>query len=354
MIEPNWLVIKSDSGLKNKLMMREKVIDTTRHFFKSQGFHEVETPLLVKNPGTEPYLEVFKTELKIQNQTSQPAFLTTSPELLMKKLLAGGLGSIFQICKSFRNDEGIGDLHNSEFTMLEWYRTPGDYLDIMRDCEGLLSSVYDATHNFDQTQTKSARLLSYHGKTYDLTPPFGRVRLPDAFTQYAGVSLNDLLDEIKLPQIAHQKGYGLSMDLTWEEAYSLILTNEIEPHLGQTRPTFLYDYPLAQAALSKPCADDPRFAQRFELYLAGMELANAFSELVDADEQERRCQQDLVERKRLGKTEYDYDREFIAALRQGMPETGGIALGVDRLVMLMADAGSMEEVLFFPQGQMFG
>ncbi len=311
----------------------------------------------MKNPGTEPYLEVFETQLKIQNQESQPAFLTTSPELSMKKLLAGGLGNIFQICKSFRNAEGVGDLHNSEFTILEWYRTPADYLDIMADCEGLLGAVYQATRLPGQDDgpgdSTADKKLSYQGKTYDLTSPFDRIRLPDAFVQYADVSSADLLDEVKLPRIAHQKGYGLSLNLTWEEAYSLILTNDIEPHLGQVKPTFLYDYPLAQAALSRPCASDPRLAERFELYLAGMELANAFSELTDADEQEKRCQQDLEERKRLNKTQYDYDREFIQALRVGLPPTGGIALGVDRLTMLFANAGSMEEVLFFPQRQAF-
>ncbi len=344
----NWQQLSTDDALKKSLLIRETVIDSIRAFFKSQGFHEVETPLLVKNPGTEPYLEVFETTLKRQNRPPQPAFLTTSPELSMKKLLAGGLGNIFQICKSFRNDEGTGDLHNSEFTILEWYRTNADYRDIMTDCENLLVAIYDTVFGHQKK-----RLLKYQGKEYDLFLPFDRISLPSAFEKYAGISLDDLLSPEKLPQIAHRKNLGLSLNLTWEEAFSLILTNEIEPQLGQTRPTFLYDYPLAQAALAKRKEDDPRLAERFELYLAGMELGNAFTELTDWQEQEKRCQADLAERQRLNKTIYDYDHQFIAALKNGMPPTGGIAVGVDRLIMLFADASSIDQVLFFPQSQLF-
>lgn len=343
----NWKNIQKDSALRKSLLTRQKVVTAIRDFFTQEGFLEVETPLLVRSPGTEPYLEVFETVLRAPNTTDQQAFLLTSPELYMKKLLAAGLGSIFQICKSFRNMEGASSFHNPEFTILEWYRTPAAYIEVMQDCEKLLLYILQKVHNTTDT------VLKYQGKQYELQAPWERISVAEAFAKYAAVTTDELLDERALRARAAQKGYAVSEETTWEEAYNQILLNEIEPHLGVDRPTILYDYPASQAALSRKKPTDPRFAERFEFFIGGIELGNAFTELTDAAEQKTRMEHDLLVRKQLGKTEYVLDEDFIDALEAGLPQTGGIAVGVDRLVMLFADAASIQETLFFPSDQLF-
>jgi len=344
----NWQLLKTDQKLKQNLLIREQVVDAIRMHFKSQGFHEMETPLLVKSPGTEPYLEVFETTLKIANQKDQPAYFLTSPEYALKKLLVAGMGSIFEITKSFRNGEGVSDTHNSEFTILEWYRTPGNYEHIMVDFEELMKSIFQCLW-----PEKPDLQLNYQGQSYDLSAPWERISMAEAFLKYAQVGIDDLLDEVVLPEIARRKNLLENSQANWEEAFHAILLNEIEPNLGRTKPTILYDYPASQAALSKKKISDPRFAERFEVFLAGLELGNAFSELADAQEQEERFLAELRLRDDLGKTKFDLDRDFIEALREGLPETGGIAVGVDRLVMLFADEADIGRVVAFPQRDLF-
>ena len=367
----NWKKIKEadseKSTLTEKLLTREKVIDAIRLFFKNEGFHEVETPLLVQSPGTEPYLEVFESELITPNYENKKSYLLTSPELAMKKLLSAGFGSIFQICKSFRNGEGLSSFHNPEFTILEWYRVEADYLDVMKDCENLMLFILGELG----LNKNGENILNYQGVEYDLSTPWERISVSEAFEKYAGVSPDEMLSETEIVRIAKDKGYEVDENTTWEQAYNQILLNEIEPFLGKKKleekskltggfvltekikPTILYDYPVSQAALSKKKDSDPRFAERFEFYIGGIELGNAFSELTNADEQKSRMIDELNLRKKLGKTEYKMDQDFIEALELGMPRTGGIAVGVDRLVMLFADAASIKETLLFPVEDVF-
>lgn len=343
-----WQSLSHNPSALRPFKVREIVIDTIRSHFKSEGFLEVETPLLCENPGTEPYLEVFKTTLKAQNFTDRPGFLVTSPELFMKKLLAAGVGSCFQICKSFRNEEGISAFHNHEFTILEWYRVDADYTDVMQDCEQVLLSILRAV-----TGDATATILHYQGKEYDLSMGWERISVAEAFEQFAGIDTDTLLSKDKLLKAGAEKGYAVLKDTEWEEIYNQIFLNEIEPNVGVTKPTILYDYPASQAALSKRKENDPRFAERFEFYLAGLELGNAFSELTDHDEQRARMQEDLEIRKKLGKYEYNLDEDFFTALKMGLPQTGGIAVGVDRLVMLFADVPTVRDTLFFPIHEVF-
>ncbi len=336
----NWQKIKAEPEKLKKFFWREKTIDLLRQFFKARDFHEVETPLLVPNPGTEPYLEVFATKLQLQDEEAKTGFLVTSPELQMKKLLAAGLGNIFQISKSFRNGEGRSLTHNSEFTILEYYRQDATYFDLMNDMDTLLPYL------------TGGMTLTYQGKIYDLSQGCDRIRVKEVFEKYANVNEDELLDQNKLKEKAKEKGYQVNEKTTWEEMYNQIFLNEIEPQLGQKKPTIVYDYPKEQAALAKLCADQ-NYAQRMEVYLAGLELGNGFSELTDAAEQESRCQADLRERARLGKMTYDYDHDFIAALEAIDFPAAGIAIGVDRLVMLLADASDITEVTFFPTREIF-
>lgn len=337
--------------------MRERVIDGIRLFFKQDGFHEVETPLMAKYPGTEPFLEVFETELKRGGGTgevgragtgrTERAFMLTSPEFAMKKLLVAGFDKIFQVCKSFRNGEGRSSKHNPEFTILEWYRTKANYKDIMADCQALLLHL---AHSL-----VCSSVISYQGKQYDLAKPWVKFSVAEAFSKWVGLDKDELLDREAIIRRAKQEGYKVDKNTTWEEAYNQLFLNLIEPELAKfDTPVIIYDYPAAQAAYSKKKESDPRFAERFEFYLAGIELGNAFSEENDPDIQEAKFKQDLADRKKMRKTDYGLDQDYIEALRAGLPPSGGIAVGVDRLIMLFADAKSIQETIFFPSEEVFG
>lgn len=339
-----WQKLKSHPQRVRLVKQRAQVLSSIRTFFTQQDFVEVETPLLVKQPGTEPYLEVFQTTLKVADGSQHDAFLLTSPEYAMKKLLVAGMPKIFQICKSFRNGEGIGPMHNHEFTIMEWYRAGADYNQLMTDCEELFQFVAEQLYG-----TSSA--LSFQGKKYDIDTPWLRFTVAELFEKYIGVSKDELVSNALL-NIAREKGHS-SVE-SWDEAFTLLMMNDIEHQIAKlNQPIFIYDYPASQAALSRKKADDPRFAERFELFFAGIEIANAFSELTDAAEQKQRCQQELLERKKMGRTEYGLDNDFFAALEAGMPESAGIALGIDRLIMVMLDQSSIKDVLLFPVDEVF-
>ena len=235
--------------------------------------------------------------------------------------------------------------HNPEFTILEWYRVGANYLDIMKDCEALVSHI---ARSLGRGET-----LTYQGRTIDLTAPWERMTIAQGFKKYAGVDFDLFLDERHAREIAIKKGYTVESTTTWEEIYNQIFLNEIEPHLGQGRPTIIYEFPGVLGALAKKKESDPRFAERFEFYIAGLELGDAYSELTDPVEQEARFKKEMAELKRLGKTTYDYDHDFIDALKVGLPTCSGIAVGVDRLVMLMADVANIADTLFFPAVEEF-
>lgn len=314
-----WQKIKNNPELLKRYLVREKVIDTIRSFFKDQKFREVFTPTLVPVPSIEPNLEVFKTELRTSRGIKRDGYLIMSPEFSIKKLLAAGVGNCFEIARCFRNEEEVSVLHNPEFTILEWYRINADYMDVMRDFEQLFLKIIDSNK------------LVYQGQEYDLSTPWPRITVADAFKKYAGKDVLKVSDE----------------------DFYKIFFNDIEPSLAKShKPFFIYDYPISQASLSRP-AKDPRFAERFEVFLAGIELGNCFSELTNAVEQKRRFELDLAERKKHGKTIYPIDEDLIEALESGLPPVSGIAVGVDRLIMLAADAPTIADTLFFSGNELF-
>ena len=314
-----WQKIKNDPKILKQYLVREKVIDTIRSFFKEQGFHEVQTPTLVPIPSIEPNLEVFKTELRTSRGVKRNGFLIMSPEFSIKKLLAAGIGNCFEIIRCFRNEEEVSSLHNTEFTMLEWYRINADYTDVMSDFEDFFLKIIGSDK------------LNYQGQTFDIKKPWPRISVAEAFKKFAGKDVLKVSDE----------------------DFYKIFFNEIEPALAKSKkPFFIYDYPISQASLSRP-AKDPRFAERFEVFLAGVELGNCFSELTDAAEQLKRFERDKRERKGLGKSEYPIDMDLIEALKSGLPPVSGIAVGVDRLIMLAADVPTVADTMFFPANEIF-
>jgi lysyl-tRNA synthetase class 2 len=348
----NWMILKKEKDKREKFFLRAKILSLIRDFFSGQNFLEVETPSLVALPGMEPHLDPVRVSLPMA-AGQRAAYLITSPEYAMKKILAAGFKKIFEICKSFRGGEAMDDLHNPEFTILEWYRVNADYNDIMKDVERLLVYIARRLSKKSSAKSKTKNLkINYQRQKVDLTPPWPRLTVRDAFRKYAGVDLDKALTRKSLARAAKNKGYSVSKNDTFDDIFFKIFLSEIESHLGKERPVILYDWPAQMAALSRRKRSDPRYAERFEVYIGGLELGNAFSELTDPAEQRERLVKERKLRKKFGKKIYDIDKDFIRALGE-MPPSGGIAMGVDRIVMLFADAKSIDEVLFFPANKIF-
>lgn len=340
-----WQRIKENPSLWDRYFVREHVIDAVRSFFKEQQFHEVETPILLSHPAAESYLDVFETTLLNRHRQGTCAYLSTSPELALKKLIVAGIGNCYSLTKSFRNMETDSYTHNPEFTILEWYRVGATYTSLMEDCQKLTVHINQKLGN--------GTMLTYQGMTFDLTEPWEKITVKEAFKTWADVDFDAFQDIPTARQIAQKKGYTVSQDNTWEELYDQIFLNEIEPHLGRSAPTIIYEFPGCLAALSKKKPGDPRYAERFEWYLGGLELGDCYTELTDGKEQQDRFDHEILELKRLGKTTYEYDHDFIDALNTGMPDTSGIAVGLDRLIMLFANTTRIADTLFFPMTELF-
>ena len=324
--------VSLSQSVQTNLRKRARIISGIRRFFDEKGFVEVETPLMVPQPGMEPHLEAFQTVYEMRQ-----FYLHTSPEYAMKRLLAGGFERIYQICKVFR-DEPVGRMHTPEFTMLEWYRAFADYTDIMVDTEYLIAEL--ATDLYGEPVVRMGQCA------VDLTPPWERLSVREAMLRYADVTADPYLEtDAFIRQAGHET---VDEDDPPDVAFFKVFLDRVEPHLGVQKPTILCDYPAPMAALAKRKFSAPDLAERFEVYIAGVELCNAFTELNDPDEQRQRLEEEAAQRVREGNPAYPIDERFLAALEYGMPPSGGIALGVDRLVMLLTGASSIGEVMAFP------
>jgi lysyl-tRNA synthetase class 2 len=325
------------------LKMRTRILAACRQFFGREYFTEVDVPALQVSPGNEAHLSAFATELIGPDAKRSPLYLATSPEFAMKKLLAAGETRIFTLAHSFRNRER-GPLHHPEFTMLEWYRANEDYVRLIEDCAGLLSEAAIAT---------GVDTFSYRGRTMHAFAEPEIVSVADAFMEHATIDLLATLDAAgqgnrdALARGAAGHGIRITPDDTWSDIFSKTLSEVIEPKLGVGRATILIDYPASEAAWARPKANDPRLAERFELFACGVELANAFGELTDPIEQRRRFAAQMAARARVYGESYPVDEDFLAALG-AMPPACGIALGFDRLVMLASGAERIEQVMWAP------
>ncbi len=348
-MKKNWQKLKEDARGRKYFFLRAKIISLIRDFFYSQDFLEVETPSLVRLPGMEPYLDPVETEILFGGEKSK-AYLITSPEYAMKKILAAGFPKIFQICKSFRGGEGSDRLHNPEFTMLEWYRANADYWSIMEDAENLFLHI--AGGLAPAGGKGEGKEIFYRGKKIDLSPPWIKMTVREAFKKYAKIDLDKVLDIQELSRAAISKGYSVEAGDRFEDIFFKIFLNEIEPNFEKAKPIIIYDWPVEMAALARRKSDGSRYAERFEIYAGGMELGNAFSELIDKEEQRERLLGEKKLRKKMGKEVYGIDEDFLTALKS-MPPSGGIAMGVDRVVMLFSDAKEIEDIIFFPAKEIF-
>ena len=321
---------------------RGRIGASLRRFFTEGGFVEVETAILQVSPGNETHLHAFATDIEAPDGDRSRLMLRTSPEFACKKLLAAGETRIFEFARVFRNCER-GALHHPEFTLLEWYRTNEPYDVLMADCTALLAGAAEAV---------GTRQLSFRGRISDPFAEPERLTVAEAFKKFADIDLLATItaNEVDAEGFAAQlqtAGVRMAVDDTWSDMFSRVLVEKIEPRLGLGRATILYEYPAAEAALARRKASDARVAERFELYACGVELANAFGELTDADEQRSRFEVAMAEKQRRYGHRYPIDEEFLKALSQ-MPPASGSALGFDRLVMLATGAAQIEQVLWTP------
>lgn len=321
-----------------RLRQRANILDCIRTFFRDREFLEVETPAMVRLPGMEPHLTPFRTTPA--DAAVGDRYLHTSPEYAMKRMLAQGFERIFQICKAFR-DEPASTMHNPEFTLLEWYRAYADISHIMEDAEHLIFDLALAT-------TGSTSII-YRDNTVDLAPPWPRLSVAEALEEYAGITFDLSGDLARFTPHVRGKGFTqVAPDDDFDTAFFKVFLDHVEPHLGSPKPVFLTGYPASMAALAKLKPEAPHLADRVEIYIASVELANGFTELNDPDEQRSRLNDEARQRVIDGGTALAVDDRFLAALESGMPPAGGIALGVDRLVMLLTGATKIEDVIAFP------
>lgn len=323
------------------LVARGRIKAAFRRWFEDQGFTEVETAALQVSPGNEAHLHAFATSVVSNDGEARTLYLHTSPEFAMKKLLAAGERRIFTFAPVYRNRER-GALHHPEFTMLEWYRAGENYEQLIEDCHALLALAADVT---------GLALWHYRGLSCNPLAVPARVTVAEAFRD-AGVDLAATIacpsvDRDALAAAAIAAGITVQPDDTWSDLFSRILVARVEPKLDKGRPVVLDRYPRHEAALARSCPDDPRYAERFELYAAGIELANAFGELTDPVEQRARFVAEMDEKERRHGERYPIDEDLLAAL-PSMPPTAGIALGFDRLVMLATGAERIDQVLWTP------
>lgn len=329
----------------HNLRARAEIIKLIRAWFSERGFTEVHSPRLVGLPGQEPYLEPFWTEVHAPSSDARrtthdavlPAALITSPEYAMKRLLAAGMDRIYDLGPCFRNGEPWDGTHDPEFLLLEWYRRDAELADLMDDTESLVMSV---AREFRVEPSVLAR-------------SWRRLTVADAFKEYLNVNLDSLLENREgMAELARSLGQTVTDQDNWDDLFFKIFLTHIEPKLGLEQPVFLYRYPASMAALSRRSTDDPRYADRVELYIGGLELANGFAELSDPVEQRARFEEDTALRAALGKSTWPIDEAFLSDLPQ-MGNAAGIAFGIDRFVMLLTSATSINDVIPFSARERF-
>ena len=329
--EKPWFHPSRHEDRRGFLLARNKIIAAIRQWFDQREFLEVDVPALQVSPGNEAHLHGFKTTLIHNDGSSSPRYLHTSPEFHCKKLLAAGEKRIFFLGHVFRNREST-PTHAPEFTMLEWYRAGAPYREIIEDTLALV-------------RLAASGLFNWRGRKCDPLADAEWLTVAEGFQKYAGVDLLATLDGNKPNRdaLAAQSPVPFQADESWSDIFSRILVEKIEPHLGNGRVTVFYEYPSCEAALARVCAHDKRVAERFELYAAGVELANGFGELTDATEQRRRFEEEMEIKERTYGERYPIDEELLRALTI-MPEASGVALGMDRLIMLATGATGIDQV----------
>ncbi|PTE15110.1 EF-P lysine aminoacylase EpmA [Pseudogemmobacter blasticus] len=341
MTQTPWWHPSRHADRRPLLLARNRIQAAIRGWLAAEGFVEVDPAALQISPGNEAHLHAFRTTAIGNDGVGMDRYLHTSPEFAMKRLLAAGETRIHSFGHVWRNRER-GPLHSPEFTMLEWYRTGEPYERLMQDIAAWVQLAAEGP-------------LRFRDRTCDPAAPYERVSVAEAFAAHAGIDLLATLaadgapDADALAAQMDRAGIARGPGESWSDLFSRILSEKVEPRLGMGRLTVLDRYPAAEAALARRCPDDPRVAERFEVYACGVELANGFGELTDPVEQRARFEEEMAIKARVYGETYPIDEDFLAALAL-MPPAAGCALGFDRLVMLTTGAPSVEAVMWVPAG----
>ena len=338
--QSRWFAPDRHADRRPFLLARNRIVAAIRSWFATHDFIEVDCAALAISPGNEAHLHGFATDLIQPDGTAERRYLHTSPEFACKKLLAAGETRIFNLGHVFRNRERTLT-HSPEFTMLEWYRVREDYEIIIEDTLALIRLA---------AETAETQVFRWRARECAPLAEAEWLTVNDAFRRYAGV---DLLSTLAIDgsadrdMLAELSPVRVAADDTWSDIFSRILSEEVEPNLGNGSITVLYEYPAVEAALARTSTRDPRVAERFELYGCGVELANGFGELTDAAEQRRRFEAEMDVKQKIYGERYPIDEELLEALAM-MPPASGVALGLDRLIMLAAGATRIDQVLWTP------
>ena len=338
----NWMKLRDREMDWTVFRLRARILRSIRRFFDSKGFLEIDAPLLTPCPTLDANIRSIQSVAHDNRNESKPMFLHTSPEHAMKKLLAAGADRIYFLGKVFRDGE-CTRLHNPEFTMLEWYRSEATYEDIINDTQEVVhavaNDVFDAEH------------LKYQGKKIDLSLPWDRITLRDLFVHETGIDLENYRTADSLKEAAASLDVHYQEDDDWETLFFRIFLEKIERKLGFPKPVFLLDYPLSMGLMARRKPENPRWVERAEIYIAGLECANGYSELTHPDEQKKRFLEERRKKTASDNASHPIDWDLISALESGLSPCAGMALGVDRLVMLLTDKTDIQDVLLFPHQQ---
>ncbi len=338
----NWKELKNDPTKWDKIFIKESIIKTIRKYFEAKNYHELESPILAPSLPQERYLDVIPVNITDKKGNINIAYLIPSTERYNKIALSAGIGNHFVITKVFRGLEEFGPNHTAEFTMLEWYELGHNYFDLMATTEKLFKEIkQDINAKFHLGDSLE---IIYDGKKISLEGEFPKISIRNALKDFSGINLEEIQDIEDFRKVAKENGYSEVEEYDWQTIFELIFANDIEPNLPEDKPCFVYDYPVQLCPLTKTNAKDPLVAEKVEIYLAGKEVGNGYTELTDGVEQEKRFKVEQQARKDLGKPEVAFDYEMVEAMKSGMPEVAGIGIGLDRLAMIFADAQNIREV----------
>jgi EF-P lysine aminoacylase GenX len=346
----NWEKLKQNPNLFEKFFIKEYTLKAIRRFFEERNYHEFECPILADSLPQERYLDVFEIKLNTQLD-SKTAYLIPTTETFNKRILAAGLGNHFVISKVFREMEQISPNHSPEFTMMEWYTLGGNYTKLMDETEELVNFILNFL--IEKSPLFTTKQLNYQGRIINFESPWYRFSLKDVFEKYLKVTLDDLLDNKSLKEFAKEKGINFDEKDDWQAIFEMLFAIEIEDKLPTDKPYFLYDYPKVLCPLTREKKEDPRYCEKVELYIGKKEVANGYTELIDPVEQRKRFDIEREAREQMNKPLVNYDNEIIRAMESGIPDVAGIGMGIDRLVMILANAENISDINYFPASEMF-
>ncbi len=326
--------------------IKEKTVQLIRQFFLDQNFHEIETPTLLPSLPLEPNLYPLKTNWTHQNKDF---FFVTSPESSLKKLISQGFGNCFSIQKVVRDLEDIGPTHNLEFSMLEWYEIDKNYKDIAKTAQNLILYLHQGVQKY--LGKRVSNILTYQNTNINISSPWYSYTLQQLFQKFAHIDLSRNLTFSAIKKTAIAKGYNIDNTNSWEPLYTQIFINQIESKLPQDKPVIIYDYPTQTSPLCKPCQNNSEFRERFEFYIGGMEIGNAYTENTDSEDLLTLTKKELKFRQKNHLPTHPIDLDFIESCAK-LPECTGIGLGIDRLSMLFSDTTNIKDVLYFPTSKL--